>query len=303
MARLGPTTRRRYVLIALVAAAVAAGGILIVITVASDGSDPTAGGPSPAGTGTAVAPPVGPSTARGCGSRPDDSNTGPPEGTHLGRTADVTLRTAGQLLVNKEFFGLVDIYADNVTIRNSVVHGGIRIRGNNAMIDHVAAIGVAIRGGSGHVIQYADVSGGDDGFHIDSKYQPVSRVLIRNNYVHNPSPPPDAHVDGVQVRGVRNLILLCNNFDLAPYQRTQNGVIYLEWASGGNYDVIVDRNWLNGGGSTLFVAATNLRVTQNRFGRDFRWSVCRLGDNERSFFSAGNVWDDTGTPVKLCDQE
>ncbi len=315
MARADLTNRHRYVLIGSVAVLVAlvAGGGLLVALRSRDGPARTAGTPAPATVPAGVSPDGGaatrglpggdPAAARGCDRKPDASNTGPAPGSRFQPMPAGKLATPGQVLENKEFSGLIDIYADNVTIRNSIVHDGIRVRGSNVLIDHVATSGIAIRGGAGHVIQYSNLSGGDDGFHISSTLGPVSGVTIRHNYVHDRRPPKGAHTDGIQVRGVRDLSVVCNNLDLSPYDKTQTAVVFLEWANGGNRDVVIDHNWLNAGGTTLVVAARNLRVTDNRFGRGFRWSVCRLGNDDAgktTFFSAGNVWADTGQPVVLC---
>lgn len=276
MARPGRTIRRRQVLLGLVAATLAAAGLT--------------------GRAGALEPPA----TTECDRRPDGSNTGPAHRVTL-RTAKRNLHVDGQVLENKEFFGTVDIVADDVTIRNSIVHGSIRLRGNRTVIDHVAASGISIQSGTGHVVQYANLSGGADGIHLGSN-RPVYGTTIRNNYIHDLVALSGLHVDGIQVRGSRNLSVVCNNIDLGPYKQRQNGAIYLEWVNGGNRGVVIDRNWLNGGGNTLYVTATNLRVTYNRFGRNFRWAVCRMNDRRNPFVSAGNVWDNTGGPVNLCGQ-
>lgn len=277
----------RWPVLAVSTALVALTGVVLTLVLISDGDGPS-------------------TTGNGCGPKPDGSNTGPTAGAELTPAEGGGVRTDGQVMENRVFSGLVDIYADDVIIRNSTAPEGIRVRGAHVTIDHVATSGIAVRGGSGHLIEYNDISGGDDGMHMSSTGEPVSDVTVRNNYVHDPDPAPDAHVDGIQVRGINGLRLICNNFDLAPYHETQNGVIFLQWEADGNHDVTIDRNWLDGGGSVIFVAAENLRIIDNRFGRGFGRGVCRQGEDASGrridFISQGNRWDDTGEPVNLCGQ-
>ncbi len=288
----------------LVVALIVIGGLSAILAWAFVGGDGSGGGGGASGPSGAylATPPDNP-----CPARPTAVNTGPPPGTSLTPHPGGEIRQGNAILDGQEFSGLVTIYAKNVTIRNSVAAEGIVIAGSDATIDHVRTRGIGINTGDRHVIRYTEISGGADQIHIDSSAMLVSDVTVESSYLHDPNPQPDAHFDAMQVRGVSGLQVSCSDLDLGPYESTYNAAIYLEWVAVGNRDVTIDHNWINGGGFAVYVDAENLRITNNRFGRDAHWAPCNndrrnSGGGVRPFVSKGNVWDDTGAPLNLCGQ-
>ena len=124
-------------------------------------------------------------------------------------------------------------------------------------------------------------------------------VLIEGSWVHSPQVEADSHYDGIQVRGVDHLTLRGNTFDLGPWNERYNAAIFLEEANGGNVDVLVERNTVNGGGYALYVAGQGVRLIDNRFGRDANWGL--LYPEHPPFEESGSAWADDGSPLSLLD--
>ncbi len=250
-------------------------------------SAPSASSTTTASSGGAIA---------ACAMKPSASNTG--ASGSLPASGTTSISTNGTTLQGKTVQDLM-IYGDNVTVKNVKVLGGVVIRGDNVTVDHVTAQGIAISGATNAVVQYANISGGNDATHITSDTGSVRNATLRYNYIHDPNPSPNAHYDGTQIRGADGVKILCSTYKLGAWESTYNAAVYMENANGGTRNVTVANNWIDGGGFSVYVTATNLTVSGNRFGRDAHWGICRnLGS---SFAASGNVWDDTGASVPVCN--
>ncbi|NJS13423.1 MAG: hypothetical protein HC788_01055 [Sphingopyxis sp.] len=187
--------------------------------------------------------------------------------------------------------------------------------GDNIRIERCEVIGgVSLSGVDTAVIEYNNIHDiNDDGIHLTSDSGQVRQVRIAHNFVHSFVYPAsiactDPHSDGIQVRGVDGLTLFNNVFDMGPWQSICNGrynplsaAIFLQDANGGNRNITVDRNYLNGSAIVARIGpGPNTRFTNNRFGRDERYglveNLSRPGD---LVDKSGNVRDDTGEPVNF----
>lgn len=259
--------------------------------VATAAARPTTAAPTATSATTAA------STAQigACAIKPNATNTGATGS--LASSGVSTISANGTVLQNVST-GSLTVMGSDVTIHNVKVNGTLHVRGDRVKVDHVTANGISISGGSNDVIQYSNMSGGNDASDVTSDTGRATNALLQYNYIHNPNPAPMAHYDGTQVRGVDGLKILCSNYDLGAWQSTYNSAVYMENANGGTNNVTVANNWLNGGGITLYVTATNLTVTGNKFGRAYHWAPCRnLG---AKFASSGNSWMDTGAAFTPC---
>jgi len=147
---------------------------------------------------------------------------------------------------------------------------------------------------------------GDDLLHVTSDTGRVRNVILSNNVVHDVRPRCGAHSDGIQVRGVDRLSLVNNVIDMGPWRQVcgldaLNGAVFLEDANGGNTGVVLEGNFLNGGGYTLRVGpSASVRVVRNRFGRDERYGAVLVTAAPGSIVeAAGNTRDDNGEPVPV----
>jgi len=224
----------------------------------------------------------------------------------LRASGSITISTPGAVVENLDVTGTVTITADNVTLRNFRVNGNGATYGINA---NAGATGVVIEDGevynvSGDCVYGAGYTArrlnvhhaGGDGL----KHQ--GDGVIEYCWVHDLGTSPGAHADGVQIMSGSNILIRGNYFDM-PINKDgtdSNSAVFIRTAFGPIDAVTVDGNWMNGGNYTVYsvgyngVIPTNTRITNNRFGRDYRYG---LYDLEGTVVVTGNVWDDTGAPA------
>jgi hypothetical protein len=234
---------------------------------------------------------------------------------NTGTTGDLTTyngggNTDGQVIENRVVNGDLIITGDNVTVRNVKVTGKLGVMESvGARISNVETPEFFISSAQDVVLEKSEISGSTtDSMHVTSDGSSMNRdIVIRGNLVHNPNPGEEEHYDGLQVRGVNGLDLLCNNFDLGPAQFPYNAAVYLEPANGGHNDVVVDGNWLMGGGHIFHYGAASVtpddtQLTNNRLGGDPYWgagAVCHNSPGVVPGVQAGNtVFGEPAAPCK-----
>ena len=131
--------------------------------------------------------------------------------------------------------------------------------------------------------------GGQDGFN------PYDNVVIENNWVHHLGMQDGAHADGVQLGGGSNFVIRNNYFDMPINQSgfRSNAAIFIRAWKGPIRNVTVDGNWMNGGNYTVYVMddSGNVKVTNNWFGRDFRYGPKRVNATGTVTWSNNRFWD------------
>jgi hypothetical protein len=234
--------------------------------------------------------------------KPSASNTGP---TGQLKDSSTTVLNNGQKLENVRVKGL-EIRGKNVTVRNVEVAEDIFITGNNAMLDHVSATGIAVSSATGATVQYSNIAKSpEDGIHITSdRGSMVKNVVLSHNFIHSPKVPESAHYDGTQVRGVRGLVISCSTYDPGRYRNPYNAAIYLEDANGGDTNVSIENNWLYGFGFSVMIDAPETEIIGNRLGGDIHWGTCYLADSVKfsSLKVRDNINDETREPEPMCSK-
>lgn len=203
-----------------------------------------------------------------------------------------------------------DLSVHNVILRNCVLASGTVFAGNDVTVDHCTIHGgVSLSGGDRFVFTNNNVTGWDDAVHITSDSGPVKIVSVTGNWLHSPSPACADHSDGVQLLGVENATFRYNVIDLGPWihcsatnpdEGPLNGAFQVETTQGPVNNVTIDNNWLNGGGYVLRVysGCTNIKITNNQFGRDARWGpfdTADAGSGVTTF--SGNKYEDNGQTI------
>lgn len=195
---------------------------------------------------------------------------------------------------------------NNVTIRNSKFASGILFNGDNVRLENNDIVdGISLSGTAAAVIDRNEIRDyGADGIHITSDSGQVSNVTVTNNFIRSPTPEPGAHADGVQVRGVNGLTFTNNAIDMGVWKQVAgqdalNAAIFLEDANGGNSNITLNSNYLNGGGYILRIGAgPNQQFINNRFGPDGRYGVVHnIAKPGNITANSGNVMDLTNQPV------
>lgn len=282
-----------------VAVVLALMGVLMVGLIVGEltGRDPRAGSgvtastPEPTPTGPAPGDVV---------AGPD--NTGVPEGTRLVSHDANTIERSDVLLVGIHVEGDLEIDGSNVTLRNSRIEGNLVIRGAGVVVEDSELGALAVSGGTDVTVRRVEVFGspGSDGIHVTSgDGARTSDVVIEGCWIHSPNVLPESHYDGIQVRGVDRLTLRGNTFDLGRWMDRHNAAIFLEDANGGNADVLIERNLVNGGGYMLYLFGTDVRLVDNAFGEDFNWGL--LYPEYLPFEETGSRWASDGSPLSVTD--
>jgi hypothetical protein len=245
---------------------------------------------------------------------PDDTNTGVPASTPLTASGSLSIQTAGTVVSGLDVSGTVDVYANNVTIRNT------RITTSSS-----GSYALAIRPGvTGTTIEDTTIRGQDNNtnsveyavFNISNNAVSVTRanlyncsecviggnVTVTDSYIHDTADPAGAHVENIY--GYANTVLRHNTM-FNPVAQT--AVVYLD--PGPTNDCTITDNLMAGGGYTIYggssssQSSSNVVITNNRFARTYYPSSGNYGLD--AYFSAsgsgdswsGNYWDDTAAPA------
>lgn len=250
--------------------------------------------------------------------KPIASNTGVPVGTSLTASGSITASTANMVIDGKDVTGTIDVFANNVTIKNTRLKSngyyGIRINGSvsGTRVLHSEIFAPAPSGnyiginadGTNSFICGNYLHGFENAMTITG-----SSSIIQANFIEKlfyiTSPPP--HYDGIEVYGGNNQKLWGNNIlmtDNAGNWLSDTGAINPTAYGGSNIDnVEINGNWFGGGSNTLNLGQqdtsilSNVKVTNNHWYRSPA-GICRCNDPPPSVWS-GNVWDDTGATIPL----
>ncbi len=114
-----------------------------------------------------------------------------------------------------------------------------------------------------------------DQLHITADAGPCTDVRVEDSYLHTPTPVAGTEqCDGIHVRGCVGLTIRHNSIDLGTWftvggNNVLHSGLFLDNANGGNTDVVVKDNWLNGGGYDLTLGpVARLKITGTRVGVD-----------------------------------
>lgn len=236
----------------------------------------------------------------------------------------LTVTEAHAVVEGIDLHGELVVKAPGVVVRDSVIRGGPPIlSGQNALINvtHPDAVDFRcdrvtlvpeypnVRQNAVYVSRRArftrmDVSGTVDGFVIYG-----DDVWIEDSWLHDfatyASDPAQggkpSHSDGIQIQAGKRVRVVGNRIEGA-----NNAAIMITQDAGATGDLLIDGNYLDGGGATINfgskgAAKTNLVVTNNRFGPNRRNSGMAILRNptQSPLIEFGNVWDADGSPVKV----
>lgn len=230
-----------------------------------------------------------------------------------GSSGTLTSYSGSQDVTNGNFsnrrFGQYMRFYGTVSLTNCQFDAGalIQLTTGGATGDRITSCtfkGLALSSVQNLYLDKVEILGtGSDLLHITSDAgRMCNNITITNSCLHSPNPSPGAHLDGVQVRGVNWLTFRNNTIDVGPWrlvngQDVLNAAVFLENANGDNRNVMVDRNYLNGGGYIFRAGAgghVNLHVINNKFGPDGRYGTHHL-NNVTPTQWYGNIRNDGST--------
>ena len=276
----------------------------------------TVGGTTTGGTAT---------NSGGASIKPDGTNTGVPAGTRMTViNGNVTVTANGTVINAEDIKGFLYIKASNVTVKNSIIEGGMATS-NGAVIDIQSGTGIVLDHdevlvahpsvylddiwGNNVTIQYLNIHGGVDGMKLGGN-STVQYTWIHDLTYFSSDPNQggkSTHNDTIQILSGIGIHIQNNNLQATS---TDNSAIQITQDYGTVTNVFIESNWADGGGCTYNISGhgpngqllsmSGITVTNNRFGPDRKFSGCAiLIDDQTTITQSGNVYDATGQPVVI----
>lgn len=211
----------------------------------------------------------------GCQSTtPEDSQTpqeqssgaGVPAGTALQPSESVTITQPDTVIDGLDITGSVTIRAENVVVRNSRITGpgyyGVQVQSGSVTISdseirgfHNAIAVVDVGRWTGSRLNIHSVT--EDGLKMGSD------SLLEDSWLHDFSPEPGAHADGIQISdAASNVTIRNNNIDIGVGPE-RNAAIFIKPELGTKKvgrGMLIEGNYLSGGGYTLYALQTSRRI-------------------------------------------
>lgn len=246
---------------------------------------------------------------------PDASDAGVPPGSALqAKSGKVVITKDGTVIDGWDFSGVIDVEADNVTIRNSRLTGttwfGIRYGATNPRATGLVVAQDTLQtvpgrgpdhGGYDYGIEQvghgtlevasSDISGYKDG--VD-----ISNGSVHDSYIHELSTFKGAHDQDIYVWSGGDGVTIEHNTLIADSEDS-TAAIYVAPDSGHQNNVTMEDNWLAGGSYCVYggdTTATNIRLVANAFSPEQYASCGQYGlvDDVKTQnpgdVTAGNVW-------------
>ena len=187
---------------------------------------------------------------------PDAATTGVPAGVTLTASGGLVINTPGVVIEGLAISGMVTINADNVTLKNctitsgswavvNITSGSTGVVVQDCEINGLNAEGVRGISGQGTFLRN-DIHNTEDGIYLTG-----SNTLIQDNYIHDlQSNWSGPHYDGIATDGGVSNITIRHNTIINSHGQTS--ALMLSNYFGSVTNVVVDNNWLEGGGYTVY---------------------------------------------------
>ncbi len=256
--------------------------------------------------------------------RPDAGNTGVPSGTALTPYyGNLTIRTPGARYDALDVHGFVTIQAPDVKITRSVIRGGVAttniglvtnytptatnfVLEDSELVPEYPSVWLDAIKGANYTARRVNAHGTTDLVKVHGDNVRVESSWLHDT-VYRASDPNQGggptHNDGVQVLGGKNIHILGNSISGASNAALQVTQDYSETT-----DLEFSRNWADGGKCTVNLAnkplpsMTGISAAGNRFGRNTLYDDCAIiSSRMTTLLAAGNVWQDSGLPVRVRD--
>jgi hypothetical protein len=240
---------------------------------------------------------------------------------HDGR---LNITTPGTVIDGMHLTSHVNVYAPDVTIKNSLITGHLRFHNGadnglvtDTIVRHAGPYVVRNSGARNLVLQHCEIdglrspdnNGGVTGSNLTVRYcdfhshtdsaKVGSNSVWEYNHLHGNGRWLDrVHVDGLQSTGSTNVQIRHNLIEMPGF----SSAMHFQATFGPIRDITIEHNYLNGGSYTVYVRSDtnghgdphNVRIANNRMGRDY---TNGLFSTRGDVTQVDNVWHDTGTPA------
>lgn len=247
---------------------------------------------------------------------PDETNTGVAEGITLTPSGGITVSPKGAntttVIENMDIKGSVSVKKGHVIIRNTRIDNSgengnkvaaIRLyAGTSAVIEDSTIDGgnasVAIGYGN-YTLTRVNLKGGSDALRADGN------VTVTDSYIHDLNRQPESHNDVIQTLSGKNITITHNTLKAFTQGDPMNAVYQFGNFNGDVDNVLFENNLVNGGNYTFNAnwksvdagnwSVSNVRIVNNKFGRDFRYGPAAHIDHGMVF--EGNNYVDNNSAV------
>jgi hypothetical protein len=255
--------------------------------------------------------------------KPGPTNTGVPAGTKLTQhQGDMVITTPGATYDALDIHGFVTIRAANVTIKRSIIRGGVAGTSNVGIVTDIDPAGtnfqlldselvpehpsVAIDGikGGNYVLTRINIHGTVDGAKVFGNNATIQHSWVHDTvaYAHDPyQGNGPSHNDGVQVLSGRTINIRGNTI-----QGGSNSALQVTQGNGAVSALSFSGNWADGGACTVNVAdaplatMSGINVSYNQFGHTSYYKNCAIIVSAGvSMTAISNVWAGTTSPVAI----
>jgi hypothetical protein len=230
---------------------------------------------------------------------------------------DLTITQPG-VYSNLDVHGFVNVRANNVTITNSIIRGGVasgdiglinNLYGNTGLVVSWSTLvpehpSVRIDGikGANYTADHLDIHGTVDGAKVFGNDTRISNCWI-HDLAHFAVDPDQnggpSHNDDVQVLGGSNITIVHNTLldawnSAMQVTQTRAPVVNLDFT----------QNWAGNGACTVnlqdapLTSMSDISVTNNLFYKTSTYNCAIAAYTGVAFVNAANTWPD-GTPVKV----
>jgi len=255
------------------------------------------------------------------GAQPGPGNTGVPAGTALTvMNGDLTITTAGATYSGLDIHGFVKVEAPNVTIKDSIIRGGVAPAdiglvndtdnsATNFLIEDSELVpmdpSVQIDGikGWNYTALRLNIHGTTDGAKMFGPNATIEASYIHGlvTYAHDPDQGGgQSHNDGVQILSGSNLQIIGNTIEGGS-----NSALMITQNHGTTSNVMFANNWVSGGACSInmtpipLASMSGISVDNNIF-TDNSTNHCPILDTTHTGLSvSGNVFAGTGLPVPV----
>lgn len=258
------------------------------------------------------------------GDQPGPSNTGVPAGTALTvMNGDLTITTAGATYSGLDIHGFVSVQAPNVTIKNSIIRGGVAqsdiglvndtdASATNFLIEDSELVpmdpSVQIDGikGWNYTALRVNIHGTTDGIKMYGPNATLQDSYIHGlvTYAHDPDQGgKQSHNDGVQVLSGTNLLVKGNTIVGGT-----NTALMVTQDHGTTGTLAFNNNWLSGGNCTINMTPKPMKsmgamtIDNNIFTNDSTLHCPILDTLTTNLHASGNVYAGTGQAVPVNDK-
>jgi hypothetical protein len=253
---------------------------------------------------------------------PSAQTTGVPAGTKLTvHQGDITITKAGTVLDALDIRGFVEIRAPRVTIKRSIIRGGVTkglkgvVQNNDSSATDFVLQDSEIRPsnpsvwltgvkGANFTMRRVHVNGGV----VDGVMVSGNNVRVEGSYIHgldyytdDPTHSDGSHNDGVQVVGGANVTITGNTIEVA---KGLNSALQVTQDVDATRNLSFTKNRVDGGTCSVKLNQKGrstlgpVTVSNNLFGRAMSIPGCAiLRTNATSLVASGNAWDDNHQPV------